>query len=452
MPKIIFKLLLLLLSLNLYGRVAIIAPPSIYEGEPLEFTLVAKGFDIQAPKISEIDGNLVELVKTSQEATLIEYKQATKLSLKYRLYPKNSLSIPSFTFLIDNKREKIQNKKVTLKRVSKTVSKDFDLQMHLNKKSIYLGETAILKIVFSYADLDDYTFIEPHFQDITLTQTASKEYVNEEGKDVEELSYELKAQKIGRLPLKASKVTVEISKNRHTKHLTVYSNALFINVKALPQGISAIGNYKLHASINKNTLHAKKPLTLTLYLEGSGNVDNLDALHLNIKNTTVYEAKSKKVTNILYKKAFTIISEKDYLIPSFSLRYYDKTTNKVQTTATQALHINIIEDKHLKKETTMTQKALFYLLGLLTAGIIFLFYKMYTDKKEKKEDSPLLQKVQKCTNEDTLFKIMVPYLGRDRVVDRVIYALEAKEKHDFKELKKKLELRLNERDDLFFTA
>jgi len=448
----IFKLLLLLLSFNLYGSVTIIAPQSIYEGEPLEFTLVAKGFDIQAPKISEIDGYLVELVKSSQEATLIEYKQATKLSIKYRLYPKKSLRLPSFTFSIDNKKEKTQTEKVTLKKVSKTLSKDFDLQMHLSKKSIYLGETAILKIIFSYADLDDYTFIEPHFKDITLTQIASKEYVNGKGKDVEELSYELKAQKIGRLPLKASKVKVEISKNRHTKHLTIYSNALFIDVKALPQGISAIGNYKLHTSINKNTLHAKKPLTLTLYLEGSGNVDNLDALHLNIKNTTVYEAKSKKVTDTLYKKIFTIISEKDYVIPSFSLRYYDKMTHNVQTTATQALHINIIEDKHLKKETTMTQKALFYLLGLLTAGIIFLLYKMYTDKREKKEDSPLLQQVRKCTNEDTLFKTIVPYLGRDRVIDKIIYALEAKEKYDFKELKKKLELRLNERDDLFFTA
>jgi hypothetical protein len=453
MPKMIFRLILcILFSLELYGSVTIVAPRFIYEGEALEFMLIAKGFDIQVPKIPEIDAYLVDIVKTSQEATLIDYKQATKLSITYRLSPKNNLILPPFIFHIDKKLEKTEPKTVIIKKITKTISKDFDLQMYLNKTELLLGDTALLRVVFSYGELEDYELIEPSFRGITLTELRSKEYENAAGKDVEEVFYELKPRVAGRHKLNACKAKLELYKNRHMKRVTIYSNSLHLTVNALPKGVSAIGSYKLFAKIDKRVQHAAKPIKLTLYLQGHGNIDNLNALHLAIKGTTIYEQESKKVSNDTYTKCFTIVSDKKYTIPSFSLTYYDKRTKKLQTTATQAFHIDIIEDKHLTKEITMTQKLLFYFLGLVTAGIIFLLYSLYRKKKEAKKEISLLQKVRKVTNDNVLFKIMVPYLGRDRAVDRIIYSLEAKENYDFKELKKRLELRLNERDDLFFTA
>lgn len=435
-----------LLSLNLCASVELTAPKYIYKKEALEFAIVAKGFEIKPPEITTTNEYLIEKLKSSQEATLIDNRKATKLTITYRLYPKKTLVLPSFKFLIDDKVEATHEKKVLVKKAAKTISKDFDLQMYVDNNKLFIGEKTLLHIVFSYGELEDYEFSNLNFDDVELKQLSSKEFQRAEGKEVEEVLYQLKALRSGLLRLHPAKVEVKIYKNKHTKRIAIYSNALKLKVLALPENTTVIGRYTLSASIDKVTVHEKEPLTLTVTLNGNGNIDNLDSLHLKIKNATIYENKTKKNGDGNQIKTFQIIANKDYIIPSFELKYFDKTTNSVKKTVTKNLKVDILEDNNttVQKETTMTEKILFYFLGLVTAGTIFILYKVAGRTKNIETESQLIKAIHKCQSDDELFKMMVPYLGTDRKIDKIIYQLETKKGYEFKELKKRLLLRLNE--------
>jgi len=464
---------LILLTLPLSASVEISAPKHFMEGEALRFQLIAKGFHIKMPEISKIEGYALENIKSSEEAVLINSKKANKITRIYQFFPKSDVTIPSFEILIDNKLETTQAKYVALKKIAKTISENFDFQMKLSKQKAYTTESLTLTITFSYKNLEDYELPELDLPNFITEELSSKEWQDKNGRWIEEISYRLKPQKTGILKLKPLKARVLVLKDgyknlnnrsKYTQKLSVYSNSLDLDVQALPKELSLVGDYKLFTTINKDKINVGEAITLTLGIEGEGNIDNLDAFKLDIPNTTVYAKQSKRDKDRhLHIKTFDILADQDFTIPSFSLSYFNTKTQTPEVLKSKAFNVkvtnnrspikkphlnkNLIKDDLPKENVTMLEKTLFFVIGSLFTLVLLTLYKLWKIRNVSQKRPPLIMSLKKSTNQETLFKKMVPYIGKDRRLDRLIYLLEGETLPNFKEVKKEILIHMKNMSD-----
>ena len=79
----------------------------------------------------------------------------------------------------------------------------------------------------------------------------------------------------------------------------IYSNALDLNIKALPSETNLIGDFDIKASVNKSDIKSGEAISFKLEIKGSGNIEDIKDIKLNIPNTTIYENKAS--VNASYK-------------------------------------------------------------------------------------------------------------------------------------------------------
>ena len=465
------KLLIILIALPLSASVEMVAPDHFMEGEALSFQIIARGFEIKIPEIDTIEGYPVENTKTSEEAVIIDTRKASKITKTYRLSARKSITIPSFTIEIDREDEKTKSQRVKLEKITKTISEDFDLQMQLNKSDAYIGEEVVLSVFFAYKELEDYTLPEVDFSDFMVKELNTKAWIRADGQRVEEIRYALTPQAAGSLRLHPLKAEVEAldsgyknlnNRSRYTRKLSVYSNELTLNVTALSKNLSLFGAYTLKASVDKQQVNAGEAVTLTLTVEGVGNIDDLDSLELQIPGTTVYSRsadENEDDTIGRYSKKFEIVSDKDFTIPAIVLDYLDRKSRTKKTLQSRAFEIKVIggnlfsgkpkreeptqamagkeTTREKEEKATVMEKGIYFAMGIISTLALTMLYRQFKDRRRKRE--PALARVLKqVKTQEALFKKMVPYIGKERALDRLIYQLEGKERIDFKAIKKEI--------------
>jgi len=324
------------------------------------------------------------------------------------------------------------------------LANDYFLNVQVDKKSVFIGEKCHLKLLFHYADLEDYELPEMKMKDFDIQELNSSDYKDAKGLFVEEVNYALIARssgtfELGNLNANIEKLTKAYkhfnNRSKYTKKFSVKSNSLILEVKKLPQDITAIGNYRITSEVNTTQTEVGKPILFTLTLQGVGNIKNLDFLILHIKHATSYLImSSKNSTKHIYTKTFKIVANESYKIPSLELRYFDTELGIVKSSKSMQYSIYIGEktDKQVHKS---------YFKNILYLSIIFFMTSLlyFISKKIifKKEPLYLLEQLKKVNNQDKLYKVLVPYLTKDKELDTLIYALESDNKMSFRKSKKR---------------
>lgn len=348
-----------------------------------------------------------------------------------------------------------------------TAPKAYTLDAKLSNASILLGESTQLKLIFRYKDLEDYEIGAPSFSNITVKELGSKDYTDKEGYSVEEINYSLTPQNEGNFSLTKLEVQAEIidgeyrnfdNRSKYTQKFSVRAKNITLEVKKLPKGITAIGNYRLSTTVDKMHVAKGEVLTLTLELYGDGNILNLDFIKPEIQDATTYlqyTTFSKRLH--LQTKVYEIISDKDYSVPAFRLLYYDKEDGLVKESVSKPIRVSIkgYITPHTDTINDM-EKYIFFLAGVLSLIMLIILYKIITKKRVKKE-ATFIKIVKTCSTQNDLYKKVVVYLGRDKELDSLIYLLEDESELKFKQIKKEIikdlvKLGLDERDNLFFTT
>ncbi|MEN4045320.1 BatD family protein [Sulfurimonas sp. NWX367] len=438
--------LLFCIPLELYAWVQTTAPKEIVKTETLEFRVVAKGFHVTFPMIEYIDGYIVQNVRTFHEATLIHAKKADKVTKIYSLAPTEDVTLPAFSIKVDGKVEKTQPLHVKVKKRTQTHSPDYQLSMNISNITPMAGEKFLLHVrLVCKDDVEDYSVETPRFNDFALQEISDKEYKNDKGEWVEELRYEIIAQKSGTFVLNPIKATIELSIPKYAKR-NIYSNALNLEVKKIPNNLTVMGSYELHASVNVKYVQKNQPVQFTLSLRGEGNINNFDDINISIAGATVYEKSTKKLhqgEEEIYQKSFEIVSDKNFTIPSVSLEYFDIKEQRVKEITTQAFAIHVedavFEDTTKKKErTTMMEKAVYFLSGVFAALFLVYMYQVLKNTTRTDKEKRIKKELQSIGDKEKFLKKVVPYLGKNRSLDRLLYTLENVENSEFKQLKKEI--------------
>lgn len=476
-----FFVFILFLTTSLFAKVVLISPDNFVDNEAFIFEIQAIGKSVKIDDIKEIDGNIVQSLGTNRTITSINGEITTKIKRSFQLFPKDKFTIPSYEVEIDGKIFKTKEKIVNKILPQKTFSNSYELGLEVEKSSLYVGEETILRLKFKYRkDLQivDLALVMPTFKNIWMKQLKETKNYDEGIYNIQELEFLIFPQKSGSLKLPAIRIDAKILDNQYSsyslfsapaKDIKIYSNMLDLEVKALPQGVDLIGEFILKSSISKEELDSNEPLSFKINIDGFGNIEDIKDIKLNINNATIYENKPNIKTDIenkkykfSYEKTFSILSNRDFIIPSVELKYFDKKIGQVVSQKTQEYKIKVknqvenrvavlekaqesniseklkIEEKIVYK-SSIKDKTLFFVLGFLFSLLIFGLYNYVKNRKvNNKEDLPLVKLVKKSRTKDELLKILIPYLAIDNSLDDIIFKLEKQNEIDLKVLKKEI--------------
>jgi len=472
--------LLLIFPIIAFAQVTLSAPQSFFQGDSVEFSLSVSGKDIKMPDIKDIDGFIVQSLGTSTQTNIVNGVRSDKLIKNYTFRPTKDITIPSFKITVNGKIEKTQPQKISMQKVEKTVSADYDLTIQVDKKEVYVGESIHLTLLFKYKkDLNiiGLEFEKPKFESFWVKELKSNENLPIDNQyTFQKLEYILFPQKSGKLEIGPLKIEAVTTQNRYntgffvtapTKRTKVYSNKIELDVKPIPQNVKLIGDFSIDATIDKNSVKEGEAVSYKITINGRGNVDDIDEVKLNIPNATVYENPSEKKYDIqnniyggVYTKAFSIVPTKAFTIPEISLKYFDKETKLIKTIKTKSFDIKVeaVEKKVTQLEvanddiqTTKTtpqiqnvqlsnnEKVLYFLLGLMVGVIGVVVIVMLKKQTKKQEDIPLIKIVKKAKTQNELLKTMVVFIKIDEDLDKMIFTLETKlDNEQFKSVKKQI--------------
>ena len=464
-------IIIFILTLELFSSVKLNSANSFVKGEPFTFELEVTGSSIKFPKIEKIDSYVVQNLGTSRSLQIINGNYSEKISQKFQVLPQKDFEIPSFTFEIDGVEIQSPSKKITQRTVNKTISNNFDLQLKASKKEAYVGEDILLKLVFKYRknlQITNLGFEPPHFENFWYKKVDNKNRRYEEkGYIVQELEYLLFPQKEGKLKVNPLAIIVQlVNQNSNYGNFSflsvpvekrVYSNSLDFDIKPLPKNINLIGDFDINATIDNTEIKEGESVSLKLDIKGVGNFDDLEDFKLDIQNATIYDNKpqiktaySKKGFEGSYEKIFSIVPSTSITIPSFKLKYFDKTQSKIIEKTTEEFRVKVNSlnkqetsskleksnepkeiEKVIEKSITLKDKLLYFSLGSLVTILIFGLYiyaRIY--KQKTKEDKPLIKKLKSCKTKEEMLKLLLPYLKYDSQLDELIF--ECEKTKDFK--------------------
>jgi hypothetical protein len=469
--------------ISLFANVHLNIPKDVIKGEALLFSLEITANDITLPNLEQIASNNVQEISSSTSTSIINNQITKRIKKIYSLYPSKDFLFPSLKFTLDGKEYFSKEQNIVLKNPQKSISSNFDLSLISSVKELYVSENFILTLLFRYkknANIVDLSFEKPNFDNFWYKQLNNSKQYTDGDFIVQELKFLLFPLKKGILKINPLKINAQIIDGNNsfsffsnaTSNVKIYSNELEFNVKELPSNVNLIGRFDIKSEVDKNEIKQGEAVSYKLVISGSGNIDDIKDIRLNLNDATIYENKPIIKTKYeddkykgTYTKVFSIIPNKSMIIPKISLEYFDKDLGFVVLKQSDEIKINLLQNSILKKQELIQKpdiktkekevvkiiekvstkdRVIFFFLGIIV-GILILGLYLYVIKykyKNKSVETSLLKKIKKIKNKDELLKLLAVYIKIDSSLDELIFQLE--EKKDIKLLKKDIIKKIKE--------
>ena len=152
-----------------------------------------------------------------------------------------------------------------------------------------------------------------------------------------------------------------------------------------------------------------------------------------------------------YSKTFSFLSSNDFIIPSYSLRYFDKKSKSIKEIKTKEyqVYVNKVKNKSIlqkqkiikktqykNSENILLSRGIFFILGIFFAVLIFSLFKFVTIKNKKTIESSLSKKIKNSSSKKLLLNILAVYILKFPLLDEYIYKLEKCEEKEYQNIKK----------------
>ncbi|MDD5400248.1 MAG: BatD family protein [Sulfurimonas sp.] len=424
----IFKLLFLLLITS-YGAEASVTAKvdskKVELGEMVTYSLTIVGEDVTRPDIRRLCDSDVISTSSQTNMQIINGKVSKSYTLSYKFVPQKSCKIEPAEVEISSKLEASNAVEIEVSPVSGTKDSDFALTLSSDKKELFVGEAFDLTLTFkqkSNAEAVDSKFTPPELKGFWV-KGESKPQRYEDGKYIiTKIIYTMAPQRAGELTV--TKAQMQIASRSSgadswgawvptIKWKTYFSNELSFDVKPLPSGVTLAGSFSINATVDKTQVDANEPVNVTIEVQGSGNLEDIKSFKPSVEGVAVFDEKIViEGTKLTQKIAF--VAERDFVIPSFSLNYFDTKTKDVKTASTKEMAVKVKNSKqkqslNIQREAPKTVEApstakqdnlmLFVLFSLgLVCGILIMIFKgkmsfKREQKSSQKEPKTLLMRL-----------------------------------------------------------
>ena len=199
---------------------------------------------------------------------------------------------------------------------------------------------------------------------------------------------------------------------------TLQSPPVTLTVLPLPRGIDTVGNFTLKSTIDHTQVQANTPLNLTITIEGTGSLETVEPLQLDLKDALVFGS-STPVTSQIIKGAyhstltqtFSIVAEKDFTLPPLTWRYLNTETGLTETLATPTYPIQVKAKSQAKQIQT---KVILIFFGIVIGSLLtLLILKWRTRRKNPPTD--LSKQIRKARSDPALYTLLLPYADNDEI-------------------------------------
>jgi len=339
----------------------------IAPGQSLRVKLIAEGNDARFPDLQKIGTYPVENVRRMNkiESRFADGKLVTRTQkiLSFEIYPDKSVTIPSFTVVVDGKKYTTRPVKVEVAKGTGTGSAGgFAIRMKLDKSTVYQGEPLILTVDAVeplQSGIAQMQYTPPAFKGFFVKPLGGERQIHQGEITIHRLQYLLTPQKAGTLRIDPAALRVGIRDlnapgdpfgifGSPLKWVALRSNPLTVSVKPLPGQTDLVGHFEVKAQVDKTRVKANEPVNYTLEILGEGSLEDLNDPRFDIPGVTVYSddavVKSTVKNGKLYsswRKKYVFISDRDFTIPALKLTEYDYAEGKKRTLKTQPFSIQV---------------------------------------------------------------------------------------------------------------
>jgi len=374
---------------------ATLSDPLVVRGDSVILTLKAEGNSVKFPSIDSIGAYPVQSISKGQNISTINGRTTRSLTRQYTFTPAKSMAIPSYAIEVDGTVEHTNpvDLQVTAPQAaSKNAS--VQLEMHLAKKEVYVGEPVQLDLIFKHTPNAKYAKVElsePEVKSFWAKKLQGSKTGTENGYITQTFSYLLFPQEAGKftIPATFAKLGSTAKKRRRNPAFNdpffdnafandpffsafggsrlqwkkLFSNQAELTVKALPGNLDIYGDFQIKAQVDRTTVAANKPVNLRIVIEGEGNLDDIKKFNIDIPNAVVYpdepsvNAAVQAGTyrgSVIEKSA--IVADSNYTIPSVSFSYFDKQTQSQKTIETDPIAITVTGGTVHKSSTALLEE------------------------------------------------------------------------------------------------
>jgi len=341
---------------------------------------------------SAISGFQVNAAGTQSSRSYINGTWSHKVVYRYMLIPLKTgvLTIPPITCVRDGESVLTKEIKILVQKPSAQAMDDkgdFFAEATLSNDRIVPGQQAVYTIKLCVAKrIKGASFDAPSFKGLTAKQlTDWSKYtrtINGQAFMVNEAKYLVQADAPGQFTIDPAVFVAQVPMQRArqrdpfnsmfndsffrdsffdttpAKPVRVVSNPVDLTVTALPvyhgdQAFSGlVGNFSIASALDKTTVKTGESATLTVTIEGTGNIMDaaLPDLNLDTAKFKVYEdtpAQDVKVTeqgfegHKVFKQALVASVPGKAVIPAVTLVFFDTDSNTYKTVATAPLTLDV---------------------------------------------------------------------------------------------------------------
>lgn len=371
----VFLILFLILNTLEASVIGVVDAQKVQRGDIVTFSLKLVGEDIERPNIYDLCGSDVISTSESRSIQMTNNVTTTDYILTYRFEPNKSCTIEPVEVKIDGKKEKTQAIDITVEKVVASQNDEFSLSLHIAKNEVFVGESFELILMLKQkksAKIVDNKFIQPDLKGFWVKGEPKQERGEDSEFVVTKVTYSLAAQRVGTLDIAAAQMKIASRKKRRNffggffpevKWQNYFSNDLSIDVKALPSGISLVGDFKIQATVDKTQVQANEAVNITLKVLGDGNLEDIKSFKPYIDGVSIFDEKIAIEQNKLTQQ-IAFVGDESFTIKPFKIKYLDIKTKEIKEIQTQAINIavtNAIAKKELiikrdNNETLVVEK------------------------------------------------------------------------------------------------
>jgi len=321
-------------------------------GEMVTLSLTLNGDDILRPNLYNICGSDIASTSSSTSIQIVNGDYQKNYVLSYKFMPKKSCTIESIGVDIDGTIEHTKPIEIKVQKTVASADSDFSLVLSANKKEVYVGEPFELTLLFKQknkAEAVDSKFVPPVLNGFWVKEESKPTRTKNATHTITKIVYTMAPQREGELEITSAQMRIAFrSSSRDNwnsfipqiKWKSYFSNELKIKAKPLPMGVKLVGNFEIEAEVNTRELNANEAVSVTLSVRGDGNLEDIQSFKPYVQGVSIFDEKIS-ITNRVLTQKITFVGDENFVIPSFSLKFFNPSTQKIETIQTKEIAIKV---------------------------------------------------------------------------------------------------------------
>lgn len=331
-------------------------------------------------------------------------------------------------------------------------AQDYRWKSYTNKNSAFVNEAIYLKYKCEFVDRGELYVIEfapkstEKFEIISLSQSQKIQ----DNKRIQIYEYVVFPKESGKLKLdfdvtmkKTNEDSIENTVlgrdnaqfEEYTTH-TIKQDRLFIDIKKAPTPL--IGDFKIKIKKDKESVKAYEPYHLSISISGVGNLNLLEEFKFLNLDAELFESKPKKEYVLTkdgyegtFSQKFAFVSDKNFNIKEFSLRYFNIKEEQVHSLDFKGIDVEVTKaytpvellDKIDEESFKFNIEYLYYLLTFI-AGFLVAKIKFKSKKTISAQEEKFNSKVKNTKTLDELHMLLI--LQNKKIYKNIILDIENK--------------------------